>query len=115
MSSAAAESEIARRAAVFNALGDPLRLSLVARLADGQARSLSTLCGGAAMSRQAVTKHLAVLERAGVVARARSGRESRFALRPDAVDEARAYLDRISAQWDAALARLQAFVEDAEP
>lgn len=111
MSNTAAEAESLARAAVFTALGDPLRLSLVARLADGDARTLVALCGDATVSRQAVTKHLAVLERAGVVARTRVGRESRFSLRAEAVDEARAYLDRISAQWDASLSRLKAFVE----
>lgn len=103
---------LAAQARVFTALGDPLRLGLVGRLADGEARSLVSLSAGAGMTRQAVAKHLVVLEQAGVVARSRVGRESRFALRPEAVDAARDHLDRISAQWDAALGRLRAFVED---
>jgi DNA-binding transcriptional ArsR family regulator len=99
-------------AQAFSALGDPMRLALVSRLADGEERSIAALSDGAAMSRQAVTKHLDVLEQAGLVRRLRVGRESRFALRAARVDEARAYLDRISAQWDAALVRLKALVED---
>jgi DNA-binding transcriptional ArsR family regulator len=112
MSNPAPQSDgLTAQAAVFTALGDPLRLGLVGRLADGQARSLVSLSAGAGMTRQAVAKHLLVLEQAGVVARARVGRESRFALRPEAVDAARAHLDHISAQWDAALGRLRVFVE----
>lgn len=98
-------------AATFAALGDPTRLALVGRLADGEARSITALSDGARISRQAVTKHLAALERAGLVVRAKAGRERRYALRPGAVDEARAYLDLISAQWDGALRRLADLVE----
>jgi DNA-binding transcriptional ArsR family regulator len=58
-----------------------------------------------------VTKHLQVLEQAGLVARQRVGRESRFAYRPEPIAQARSYLDTVSAQWDDALARLKAFVE----
>jgi DNA-binding transcriptional ArsR family regulator len=59
-----------------------------------------------------VTKHLRVLEDAGVVRSLRVGRESRFALKPKPLDEARAYLDHVSRQWDKALARLKSLVED---
>lgn len=98
-------------ASIFAALGDRTRLSLIARLSDGEPRSIANLSGGAAVTRQAITKHLAVLEDAGLVGRTRVGRESRYAYKPEAVDVARSYLDEVSAQWDAALARLQAFVE----
>ena len=64
------------------------------------------------MTRQAVTKHLGVLEAAGLVDGAQSGREKRFALRREGLDEARALLDKISAEWDGALQRLKDFVED---
>ena len=67
---------------VFAALGDRTRLHLVDRLSDGRARSIADLTEGAAITRQAVTKHLRVLERAGVVEAERVGRESRFVLRP---------------------------------
>jgi DNA-binding transcriptional ArsR family regulator len=99
-------------AAIFSALGDPTRLSLLRRLSEGQARSIAALAANTRLSRQAVAKHLLVLETAGLVSRRRVGRESRFALRPEPMAEARAYLDAVSAQWDDALQRLRAFVED---
>ncbi|MFG1426164.1 ArsR/SmtB family transcription factor [Roseixanthobacter glucoisosaccharinicivorans] len=96
---------------VFAALGDHTRLALLTRLSDGQEASIAGLSAGTALTRQAVTKHLRVLEEAGLVRSMRVGRESRFAFRPDAVDAARAYLDAVTRQWDDALARLSAFVE----
>lgn len=102
-----------RAAPVFTALGDPTRLSLVMRLADGQARSIVDLSQDAGMTRQAVTKHLRVLERAGLVAGQRAGRETRFVYRPEPVAAAADCLESIGRQWDAALGRLKLFVEDA--
>jgi DNA-binding transcriptional ArsR family regulator len=99
------------RAAVFAALGDETRLSLVGKLSAGQRHSISQLAGGSSLTRQAITKHLRVLESAGVVASARVGRESRFELRPEPLRDIKAYLDRVSGQWDQALARLKCFVE----
>ena len=99
-------------APVFAALGDPTRLRLVTRLSDGRPRSIVQLNSNLPLTRQAVTKHLRVLESAGIVHREHVGRESRFSLVPDRIEQARSYLDGISAQWDAALERLQAFVED---
>ena len=63
----------------FAALGDPTRLAIIARLADGEPRSIAALTAGAPMTRQAMTKHLRVLEDAGLVASERAGREARFA------------------------------------
>lgn len=99
-------------ARVFAALGDRTRLSLLTRLSAGPTRSITELSGETELTRQAVTKHLAVLETAGLVSRVRRGRESRFAYEPEPVDDARAYLDTVGARWDAALARLKAMVED---
>jgi DNA-binding transcriptional ArsR family regulator len=96
---------------IFAALGDETRLSLVARLSREAPCSIVTLADGARMTRQAVTKHLRVLERAGLVRSARAGRERRFELDPAPLKELRAYLDLVSRQWDAALGRLKAFVE----
>ena len=98
-------------APIFAALGDRTRLSLLAKLSDGQARSIAALSTDTALTRQAITKHLHVLQDAGLVAASRVGRESRFAARRETLDEARAYLDRVSRQWDEALGRLKAFVE----
>jgi DNA-binding transcriptional ArsR family regulator len=64
------------------------------------------------LTRQAVTRHLRVLENAGIVHSVRMGRESRFAFDPEPIDELRVYLDSVSEQWDHSLARLKKFVED---
>jgi DNA-binding transcriptional ArsR family regulator len=102
-------------AEVFAALGDPTRLSLVMTLSDGETRSIASLSLDAAMSRQALTKHLRVLERAGLVESVRAGRESRFVFRPDAVAAAKACLDRAARQWEDALGRLKSFAEHMPP
>jgi len=100
------------RAALFAALGDETRLSVLSRLAAGQAQSIARLSEGTRLSRQAVTKHLKVLEEAGVLTRRRAGRESLYALEPKSLADMRDYLDQVSRQWDEALARLKGFVED---
>lgn len=96
---------------VFAALGDRTRLSLLMTLSDGGTRSIARLSADISLTRQAVTKHLRVLESAGLVSSVRVGRESRFAYRPEPVAEAKSYLDSVSAQWDEALGRLRDFVE----
>ena len=101
-----------RSARVFSALGDETRLSLVSRLSAGQPLSISRLTEGQGQSRQSITKHLRVLARAGVVHGVRRGRERCFQLKPDALQQARESLDRISRQWDVALGRLKDMVEN---
>jgi len=105
-------SNAAAKAPIFAALGDETRLALVARLSSEGAQSIARLTDGAEVSRQAVTKHLRVLEGAGLVRCLRQGRESSWELQPRKLDEAKRYLDRIGHEWDLALARLKAFVED---
>jgi DNA-binding transcriptional ArsR family regulator len=107
------------RAVVFAALGDETRLALVARLIDGRPASISQLtdaqpAGGARLTRQAITKHLRVLERARIVHGIRAGRESLFALDLKPIEDLKEYLDMVSAQWDQALARLKSFVEESD-
>ena len=97
---------------VFAALGDETRLLLIAKLCGGQPHSISELTEGSKLTRQAITKHLRVLQRAGIVRGVRAGRERRFEFQPEPVQEMKQYLDTISQQWDQALARLKAFVED---
>ena len=99
-------------AAMFAALGDTTRLSVLNRLALGDAQSISRLTDGTGLTRQAVTKHLRVLEGAGLLVRQRVGRESLYALEPKSLADLRDYLDLVSHQWDDALARLKAFVEE---
>jgi DNA-binding transcriptional ArsR family regulator len=96
---------------VFFALGDETRLSVVRALGAGVALSATALSDGAAVSRQAIVKHLQVLEEAGLVTHEKQGREVLFALEAPRLDEARAFLDGISAGWDRAIARLRDLVE----
>jgi len=99
-------------APIFAALGDRTRLSLLMSLSDGRVRSIATLSVDAKITRQAVTKHLHVLQSAGLVSSIRVGRESRFAYKPESLAEARSYLDMVSTQWDDALTRLRQHVEE---
>jgi DNA-binding transcriptional ArsR family regulator len=99
------------RASVFAALGDETRLGLLAKLTSGEPQSIARLTEGTRLTRQAVTKHLRVLEGAGVVHSVKAGRESRFVLDPKPIVSAQAYLGHVSRQWDSALARLKALVE----
>lgn len=100
------------RASVFAALGDVTRLSVLTKLMSGEPQSISRLTAGTRLSRQAVTKHLRVLEDVGVVRGERSGREALFRLERGPIDDARKYLDTVSKQWDEALERLRSFVEE---
>jgi len=97
------------RASVFAALGDPVRLELLARMGDGG--SITTLAAGLPITRQAVTRHLRVLERAELIEARRSGREMRFVARPARIAEAKSWLDDVARQWDGTLGRLKAHVE----
>jgi DNA-binding transcriptional ArsR family regulator len=99
-------------APVFAALGDETRLRLVSRLCGGGPMSIAALAKDEDVTRQAITKHLRVMEDAGLVSGSREGRESIFRLETEKLNDARVALDRISGQWDAALRRLKKFVED---
>ena len=100
------------RAPVFAALGDETRLSLVAKLCGGQPYSISQLTVGSRLTRQAITKHLRVLEGVGIVHSIQAGRESLFQFNPEPIEEMKKYLDTVSLQWDQTLSRLKSFVED---
>lgn len=98
-------------APIFAALGDPTRLSMLTKLSDGQTRSIARLSADTNLTRQAITKHLRVLENAGLVSSARVGRESRYAFRYEPIVEISSYLDGVSQQWSDALSRLRSLVE----
>jgi len=102
-------------AALFAALGDETRLALVARLSAGSAVSIAELTDGTQLTRQAVTKHLRVLERAGMVRSTRDGREALFRLNSAPMHRMQDYLGHVSRQWDQALAHLKSFVESPNP
>ena len=97
---------------LFAALGDETRLRLVRRLGQGPALSVAQLSEGLPVSRQAVSKHLRILQGAGLVTPTKRGREQLYVLEAGRVDDARVFLDGISAGWDRALERLRALVED---
>jgi DNA-binding transcriptional ArsR family regulator len=99
------------KAAIFAALGDETRLSLLSRLCSGQRYSIAELTEGTKLTRQAVTKHLRVLERVRIVHGSREGRQSLFQFDPHPVIELKEYLELVSKQWDIALARLKSFAE----
>jgi len=99
-------------APVFAALGDNTRLWLVAKLCNGQPFSISELAEGSRLTRQAITKHLRVLESAGIVRNTRIGRRSLFKFDPKPLQESKQYLNLVSEQWDQALSRLKSLVED---
>lgn len=107
-----------RSAAVFAALGDATRLGLLQRLA-GEERSISDLAAGSGMSRQAVTKHLHVLARTGLVRGARCGRERRFRADVMPLAEATAWLHDYRRQWEESFDRLeehlQSLVQEKSP
>jgi len=98
-------------ARLFAALGDETRLRLVSRLCDDGPTSITGLTGDFDVTRQAITKHLRVMEEAGLVRNTRHGRESIWQISPERLRDARRYLDLISKQWDDALGRLRQFVE----
>ncbi len=100
------------RAPVFAALGDETRLALVAKLCGGRPHSISQLTRGSKLTRQAITKHLRVLESGGIVHSVCKGRESRFEFDPEPIEGIKEYLDFVSEQWDKALSRLKSFVEN---
>ena len=98
-------------AVLFAALGDATRLSLLRRLSVDGPLSITRLSEGTGVTRQAITKHLNTLGNVGLVRHARRGREQVWELERKRLEKARAYLDRVAAQWDAAALRLKAFVE----
>jgi DNA-binding transcriptional ArsR family regulator len=102
---------LAASAALFAALGDEQRMAIVERLCRRGPLSIARLAEGSDITRQAVTKHLHVLARAGLVRGTRKGRERVWELEARRLSEARRYLDRISTQWDEAIDRLRHLVE----
>lgn len=104
--------QTAASARVFAALGDEQRLRLVARLSEAGPLSIAELTEHATVTRQAVTKHLRVLEDAGLVTGNRDGRRHVWSLQQKRLQKAQEQLQAISRQWDCAVDRLRTFVED---
>lgn len=96
---------------VFFALGDPTRLSVVRKLVEEGEQSSTMLAEGASVSRQAIVKHLQVLEGAGLISCRKDRREVLYAVESRRLNDARQFLNGISAGWDDAIARLRKLVE----
>ena len=107
-----AATELLHSAPLFAALGDAIRLRLVVRLCEQGSASISKLTTGTGVTRQAITKHLRVMQNSGLVRSTRRGRERLWRLNQQGLRDARRHLELISMQWDAALSRLRNFVED---
>jgi DNA-binding transcriptional ArsR family regulator len=99
-------------APVLAALGDESRLKIVKKLCKGGPLSITRLAEGEEITRQAVTKHLHALQKAGLVRSERRSREHIWRLEPKRLDEVQRYLAQISQQWDDALSRLRLAVEE---
>jgi len=112
MSPRQSNAALKRSAPIFAALGDATRLRVVARLCSEGPLSITRLTDGSEVTRQAVTKHLAVLATAGLVRDFRQGRERVWELKTRQLEEARRVLELISKRWDEALERLRAMVEE---
>lgn len=111
-SHSAGEAKLTEAAPVFAALGDATRLRVVARLCAHGPLSITRLSEGADVTRQSITKHLYALADAGLVRGRRRGRERIWELEPRRLEMAHRCLDQISMQWEEAIGRLKAFVEE---
>lgn len=101
-----------KSAPLFAALGDETRLSIVARLGSEGPLSIVALTEGTEVTRQAISKHLSVLERAGLIRASKAGRERHYEVKSAQLNELRRCLDVINRHWDDALTRLKKHLED---
>jgi DNA-binding transcriptional ArsR family regulator len=92
---------------VFGALADPNRRYMVVALAQRSSATATELAAELPMTRQAVTKHLVALDEAGLVERARQGRETRYRLTPGPLGEAMDWMADVGADWDTRLTLLR--------
>lgn len=112
VSAAAKGASLRQTAPVFAALGDETRLRLISSLCAGRPRSIAELTAETDLSRQAVTKHLRVLRKAGLVHDTKFGRQRLWVFESARLDKARRSLDLIAEQWDQAQGRLKSLGED---
>lgn len=96
---------------VLAALADPTRRQLLDLLATQGEVTATTLAERLPVSRQAVVKHLAVLDAAGLVSGSRVGREVRYAVRPEALDETARWMTTLASDWDRRLATVKRIAE----
>jgi DNA-binding transcriptional ArsR family regulator len=99
-------------APLFDALGDPTRLRIIVRLCEVGPSSTAQVTSVVPVTRQAASKHLGLLQNAGLVTSSRRGRERVWTVRTEPLAEASDNLTQLSRRWDAAVDRLRAYVED---
>jgi ArsR family transcriptional regulator, cadmium/lead-responsive transcriptional repressor len=100
--------------ALWAAVADPTRRRVLNALLERGEASTTTLAEGLPVTRQAVAKHLIVLNRVGLVEGQRRGREVRYAVRPERLDAASDAMARVAAQWDRRLARIKRLAESVQ-
>jgi len=99
-------------APIFHALADPMRRNLLVNLAENSPKTATQLAEEYPITRQGILKHLNILEDAGLVAVHQIGREKRYALTPEPLNELEQWLKLLNAKWDERLLRLKNLVED---
>ncbi|HEY5198603.1 MAG TPA: metalloregulator ArsR/SmtB family transcription factor [Solirubrobacteraceae bacterium] len=105
---------VAEDDALWSAVADPTRRRMLDALLEAGEATTTTLAAGLPVSRQAVAKHLVVLNRVGLVDGRRHGREVRYAVRPERLDVASEAMARVAAQWDRRLTRIKAIAESVQ-
>jgi DNA-binding transcriptional ArsR family regulator len=98
---------------IFGALADPTRRGIIARLAEGEA-TVKELTEPFPVSQPAISRHLKVLERAGLISRRRAAQARPTVLRPEALDEADAWIEYSRAVWRGRIERLDAHLKERE-
>ena len=96
---------------VFVALADPTRRAILHTLADGSPQTASSLAADFPITRQAIAKHLAILEQAGLVVVTPHGRERRYQLSPEPLAAVSDWVQELASRWDERLLRLKALAE----
>lgn len=99
-------------APIFHALADPMRRNLLINLAEHSPKTATQLAEEYPITRQGILKHLNILEDAGLVAVHQIGREKRYALTPEPLNELEGWLKQLTAKWDERLLRLKTMLEN---
>ncbi len=99
-------------APIFAALADPVRRSLLVNLAEHSPRTATQLAQDYPITRQGILKHLTILQEVGLVAVSQKGREKRYTLTPEPLDDVEQWLREVTAIWDQRLLRLKTMLEN---
>ena len=105
------EQILENRQPLFAALADPMRRSLLVHLAEHSPKTATQLAQEYPITRQGILKHLTILEDAGLVAVHQAGREKRYTLTPEPLEELEQWIEDIGAKWDDRLLRLKTWLE----